>query len=177
LDGLVNNAGVAPKTRSDLLDASEASFDEILRVNLRGPHFLTQAVARYWLGKNREPAIPSGFKVVFVTSISSDTASVNRGDYCMSKAGLSMSSQLWAARLAAHNIQVVEVRPGIMATDMTAAVKEKYDKLLAEGLVPQGRWGTPDDVGLAVCSVMDGHLAFSTGSVIHVDGGFHLRRL
>jgi 3-oxoacyl-[acyl-carrier protein] reductase len=177
IDGLVNNAGIAPRVRRDLLQADEASFEELMRVNLQGPYFLTQAVANHWLGRNPKPALKSGHKVVFVTSISSNTASVNRGDYCVSKAGLSMASQLWAVRLAPHGIQVVEVRPGIMATDMTAGAKAKYDKLLAEGLVPQGRWGTPEDVGLAVRSIMAGNLPFSSGAVIQVDGGFQLRRL
>ena len=177
IDALVNNAGVAPKARADLTDATEESFAELVRVNLQGPYFLTQAVARHWLEKRPEPALPGGHKVVFITSISADTASVDRGDYCISKAGLAMAAQLWAARLAKEGIQVVDVRPGIMATDMTAGAKAKYDRLLAEGLVPQGRWGTPEDVGLAVRSVIAGDLPFSAGSVIAVDGGFHIRRL
>jgi len=177
IDALVNNAGIAPRVRADLTDASEESFVELIRVNLQGPYFLTQAVARYWLDGGPGPALPAGYKVVFITSISAETASVDRGDYCVSKAGLAMAVQLWAARLAAHNIQVVEVRPGIMATDMTAAARAKYDRLLAGGLVPQGRWGTPEDVGLAVRSIIAGQLPFSTGSVIAVDGGFHIRRL
>jgi len=177
IDALVNNAGIAPKVRADLTDAAEESFGELIRVNLQGPYFLTQAVARHWLRERPEPALPTGHKIIFITSISAETASVDRGDYCVSKAGLAMAVQLWAARLAAHNIQVVEVRPGIMATDMTAGAKAKYDGLLAGGLVPQGRWGTPEDVGLAVRSIIAGQLPFSTGSVIAVDGGFHIRRL
>lgn len=177
LDALVNNAGIAPKARADITEASEESFEEVIRTNLQGPYFLTQAVVKHWRSGKQTPALPTGFKVIFVTSISADTASVNRGDYCISKAGLAMAAQLWAARLAEENIQVVELRPGIMATDMTAGVKEKYDKLLAEGLVPQRRWGTADDVGLAVRSVIAGHLPFSTGAVIPIDGGLHLRRL
>jgi 3-oxoacyl-[acyl-carrier protein] reductase len=177
IDALVNNAGVGPRVRANLTEASEESFEEIIRVNLQGPYFLTQAVARHWLEKKPEPALPTGHKVIFITSISADTASVERGDYCISKAGLAMAAQLWAARLAPHNIQVVEVRPGIMATDMTAGVKAKYDRLLAEGLVPQGRWGTPEDVGLAVRSIIAGQFPFSAGSVIAVDGGLHIRRL
>ena len=177
IDGLVNNAGVAPKVRADLPDATEESFDEVLGTNLRGPYFLTQAIARHWLQEKPATLLPSGFKVVFVTSISADTASTDRGDYCISKAGLSMAAQLWAARLAGEGIQVVEIRPGVMTTDMTAKAKEKYDRKIAEGLVPQGRWGTPQDVGLAVGAVISGRFAFSAGSVIHVDGGFHLRRL
>jgi NAD(P)-dependent dehydrogenase (short-subunit alcohol dehydrogenase family) len=177
IDALVNNAGVAPKARADLTEATEESFAEMVRTNLQGPYFLTQAVARHWLEKRGKPALRGGNKVVFITSISADTASVDRGDYCISKAGLSMAAQLWAARLAQEGIEVVEVRPGIMATDMTAAAKAKYDRLLADGLVPQGRWGTPEDVGLAVRSIMAGNLPFSAGAVIAVDGGYHIRRL
>jgi NAD(P)-dependent dehydrogenase (short-subunit alcohol dehydrogenase family) len=173
----VNNAGVAPRVRADIADATEESFEELLRVNLQGPYFLTQAVVRHWLDRRPEPALPGGHKVVFITSISADTASVNRGDYCISKAGLAMAAQLWAVRLAKEGISVVEVRPGLMATDMTAVSKKKYDQLIAGGLVPQGRWGTAEDVGLAVRSVIAGNLPFSTGSVITVDGGLHVRRL
>jgi|CZKI01.1.fsa_nt_gi 3-oxoacyl-[acyl-carrier protein] reductase len=177
IDALVNNAGVAPRVRADLTEASEESFDELVRVNLKGPYFLTQAVVRHWLGEKPAPALPAGFKVIFVTSVSADTASVDRGDYCISKAGLSMASQLWAARLAPEGIEVVEIRPGIMATDMTAGVRAKYDRFLARGAVPQGRWGTADDVGLAVRAVIAGRLPFSAGSVICVDGGLHIRRI
>ena len=177
IDALVNNAGIAPRVRADLTETSEASFEELLRVNLQGPFFLTQAVATHWLASPYEAALDGGFKVVFVTSISADTASINRGEYCISKAGLAMTSQLWALRLAAHGIQVIELRPGIMATDMTAGVKDKYDALIAEGLVPQRRWGTADDVGRAVRAILAGHLPFTTGDVIHLDGGFHIRRL
>jgi 3-oxoacyl-[acyl-carrier protein] reductase len=177
LDALVNNAGMAPRVRADLTETSEASFEELLRVNLQGPFFLTQAVANHWLAGAAASALPGGFKVIFVTSISADTASVNRGEYCISKAGLAMASQLWAVRLADQGVQVVELRPGIMATDMTAGVKEKYDALLASGLVPQRRWGTAEDVGKAVRAVLAGDFPFTTGDVIHLDGGFHIRRL
>ncbi len=177
IDALVNNAGVAPKIRADITEASIESFEEIIRINLQGPYFLTQIVARHWLEKKPEPALKGGFKIIFVTSISADTASIARGDYCISKAGLAMAAQLWATRLAAEGILVVELRPGIMATDMTTGVKGKYDDLLAQGLVPQMRWGTPEDVGLAVRSVIAGDFPFSTGAVIPVDGGFNLRRL
>lgn len=177
LDALVNNAGMAPRVRADLTETSEASFEELLRVNLQGPFFLTQAVANHWLAKPHDAALPGGFKVLFVTSISADTASLNRGEYCVSKAGLAMTSQLWALRLAGEGIQVLELRPGIMATDMTSGVKDKYDALIAEGLVPQRRWGTADDVGRAVRAVLAGHFPFTTGDVIHLDGGFHIRRL
>jgi NAD(P)-dependent dehydrogenase (short-subunit alcohol dehydrogenase family) len=177
VDVLVNNAGIAPRERADITEASEASFEALIRTNLQGPYFLTQAIARHWLNGHAGSALSTGFKIVFVTSISADTASVNRGDYCISKAGLAMAAQLWATRLAAHDIQVVELRPGIMATDMTAGVKDKYDRLLEAGLVPQRRWGTADDVGRAVAAILSGQFPFSTGAVIPVDGGFHLRRL
>lgn len=177
IDALVNNAGIAPRVRADLTETSETSFEDLLRVNLQGPFFLTQSVANHWLAGPYEPRLEGGFKIVFVTSISADTASINRGEYCISKAGLAMTSQLWAVRLAAHGIQVLELRPGIMATDMTAGVKEKYDALLAQGLVPQRRWGTAEDVGRAVRAILAGHFPFTTGDVIHLDGGFHIRRL
>ena len=177
LDALVNNAGMAPRVRADLTETSEASFEELLRVNLQGPFFLTQAVANHWLAKPYAAALEGGFKILFITSISADTASINRGEYCISKAGLAMASQLWAVRLADQGVQVLELRPGIMATDMTAGVKEKYDALLGSGLVPQRRWGTAEDVGRAVRAVLEGHFPFTTGDVIHLDGGFHIRRL
>jgi 3-oxoacyl-[acyl-carrier protein] reductase len=177
IDGLVNNAGIAPKVRADITEASEQSFEQLMRTNLQGPYFLTQRVVNYWLTDRPRALLPLGFKIVFVTSISANTASINRGDYCISKAGLSMAAQLWAVRLAAEGIQVVELRPGIMATDMTAAVKDKYDSLIAEGLVPERRWGTPEDVGAAVAAVMRGDLPFTTGAVVEIDGGLHLRTL
>lgn len=171
LDGLLNNAGIAPKVRADITEAGEESFDEIIAVNLRGPYFLSQLAANWWLAHPGQSLLPGGYKLVFVTSISSHTASVSRGDYCLAKAGLSMAAQLWAVRLAAEGVQVYEIRPGIMKTDMTSGVTDKYDKLIAEGLVPQQRWGTPEDVGLAVASLVRGDFPFSTGTVIDVDGG------
>jgi NAD(P)-dependent dehydrogenase (short-subunit alcohol dehydrogenase family) len=177
LDALVNNAGIAPRERADLPDAKEEIFDEVISVNLKGPYFLSQLAARHWLAHPGKCLLPGGYKLLFVTSISADTASVNRGEYCISKAGLAMAAQLWATRLAAEGVQVIELRPGIMATDMTAGVKEKYDALIANGLVPQKRWGSPEDVGLAVRSICRGDFPFSIGDVIHLDGGFHLRRL
>jgi NAD(P)-dependent dehydrogenase (short-subunit alcohol dehydrogenase family) len=176
LDALVNNAGIAPKVRADMLEVTEQSFDELIAVNLKGPYFLSQAVARHWLEKKEGCRLPGGYKMVFVTSVSAAMASVNRGEYCVSKAGLAMAVKLWATRLAREGVQVFEVRPGIMATDMTAGVKEKYDRLIAAGLVPQGRWGTPEDVGLAVCALLRGSFPFSTGDVVNVDGGMHLER-
>ncbi len=177
IDALVNNAGIAPRVRADILEASEESFEELIRVNLQGPYFLTQQVARRWVKESLLSRISGGFKIVFVTSISADTASTQRGEYCVSKAGLAMAVKLWASRLAEAGIQVYELRPGIMATDMTSAVKAKYDPLIEQGLVPQKRWGTPEDVGKAVRSLLEGDFPFSTGSVIHVDGGFHVSRL
>jgi NAD(P)-dependent dehydrogenase (short-subunit alcohol dehydrogenase family) len=175
IDALVNNAGRAPRVRSDLLEATEESFEELLRINLQGPYFLTQRVARELVIRAQEQSRPA--TIVFVTSISAEAASLNRGDYCVSKAGLAMSVKLFAARLAPHGISVFEVRPGIVATDMTAGVKEMYDRRIADGLVPQGRWGQPDDVGRAVAALLRGDLPYATGSVIHVDGGLSVPRL
>lgn len=177
LDALVNNAGIAPRVRADITAATEDIFDEVIAVNLKGPYFLSQLAAQYWLAHPGQSRLSTGYKLIFVSSLSANTASVNRGEYCISKAGLGMATQLWAVRLAADGIQVLELRPGIMATDMTAGVKEKYDKLLAEGIVPQKRWGIPSDLGRGVEAVLAGQFPFSTGDVINIDGGFHLRRL
>jgi NAD(P)-dependent dehydrogenase (short-subunit alcohol dehydrogenase family) len=177
LDALVNNAGIAPRIRADITEATEEIFDEVIAVNLKGPYFLSQLAARYWLAHPGQSHLPGGYKLIFVSSLSANTASINRGEYCISKAGLGMATQLWAVRLADAGVQVLELRPGIMATDMTSGVKEKYDKLLAEGLVPQKRWGNPQDVGLGVKAILEGNFPFSTGDVINIDGGFHLRRL
>lgn len=233
IDLLVNNAGVAPSVRADLLDATEASFDRLIAINAKGPFFLTQLVAKEMVaasqrvagslpanraqeagarsqpssariedmvppgagsaerrsgGSQRLPAHSSGDqglagaspyqpKIVTITSVSAYTASVNRGDYCVSKAALAMLTPLFAARLAEHGIGVFEIRPGIIATDMTGPVKEKYDQLIANGLTPIKRWGTPEDIGKAVAAVASGAFPFSTGEVINVDGGFHLRTL
>lgn len=177
LDGLVNNAGIAPKVRADITEADEENFDEVIAVNLRGPYFLSQLAAQWWLAHPGQSRLPGGYKLVFVTSISVHTASVNRGEYCIAKAGLAMAAQLWSVRLAAEGVQVYEVRPGIMKTDMTAGVTDKYNKLIADGLVPQKRWGTPEDVGLSVAALCRGDFPFSTGTIIDVDGGFQLRRL
>ena len=170
LDLLVNNAGMAPRERRDLLDATEESFDELIAANLKGPHFLTQHAAR-WMAQQGDG------RIVFITSISSYTASVNRGEYCISKAGLSMSVALWAARLAEHGIGVFEIRPGIIRTDMISAVEDVYEKRIAEGLLPQRRMGEGWDVARAVRAICNGGLDYSTGQVINVDGGFHLRTL
>ena len=173
---LVNNAGVAPRERADILEAGEESFERLLRVNLQGPYFLTQAVARFMLEQKRSDPAWSGC-IVNVTSMSATVASTNRGEYCVSKAGLAMASRLWAVRLAGEGIPVYEVRPGIIRTDMTAAVAEKYDRLIGEGLIPQGRWGEPEDVGRVVAALARGDAPYSTGSVIDVDGGLALPRL
>jgi NAD(P)-dependent dehydrogenase (short-subunit alcohol dehydrogenase family) len=173
---LVNNAGVAPSVRADLLEAGAESFEHVLRTNLEGPHFLTQAVARLLIEQKRGAADWSGC-IVFVTSVSATMVSTNRGEYCISKAGLAMASQLWAARLGEHGIPVYDVRPGIIRTDMTAAVGEKYDRQIGEGLVPQARWGEPEDVGRVVAALARGDALYSTGAVIAIDGGLTIPRL
>ena len=173
LDLLVNNAGVAPSVRADILEAGEESFDRLININVKGPYFLTQLAANWMV----EQATASRPKIITISSISAYTASTNRGDYCVAKAALSMLTPLFAARLAEHGINVYEIRPGIIATDMTGPVKEKYDKLIADGLTPIQRWGTPEDIGRAVAAIAQDLLPFSTGEVINVDGGFHLRRL
>jgi len=170
LDVLVNNAGIAPRVRADILEATEESFDELIRTNLKGPYFLTQAVARWMIEQKRGC-------IINISSISATVASVNRGDYCISKAGIAMATKLWAARLGEFNIPVYEVRPGIIRTDMTAAVTAKYDQLLAEGLALQRRWGTPEDVGRVVAALARGDFPYSTGAVILVDGGLTVQRL
>jgi NAD(P)-dependent dehydrogenase (short-subunit alcohol dehydrogenase family) len=173
---LVNNAGRAPRVRADLLEATEDSFDEVLRTNLQGPYFLTQAIARQQVARRRaDPSFAAS--IVFITSVSADMASPNRGDYCVSKAGLSMAARLFAARLAGDGIPVYEVRPGIIATDMTAAVREAYDRRIADGLIPDARWGQPDDVGRAVAALVRGDLPYATGTIVHVDGGLSIPRL
>jgi len=178
LDLLVNNAGIAPELRADILGAGEESFDKMMNVNLKGPYFLTQLAARFMVEQVTAPGFSGKLpKIISITSISAYTASVNRGDYCVAKAGLAMLTPLFAARLAEFGINVYEIRPGIIATDMTSAVKEKYDQLIAQGLTPLTRWGTPEDVAKAVAAIVQELLPFSTGEVINVDGGFHLRRL
>ncbi|NLX07323.1 MAG: 3-ketoacyl-ACP reductase [Phycisphaerae bacterium] len=176
IDLLVNNAGQAPSVRADILEASQESFDRLIETNLKGPYFLTQAVANWMLElKGRIGSYRP--KIVFVTSISAEAASINRGDYCISKAGLSMAARLFAVRLAAEDIGVFEIRPGIIETDMTAGVKDKYNALIADGLVPQQRWGTPRDIAQAIRAIAQDLLPFSTGAVINVDGGLTLPRL
>lgn len=176
LDLLVNNAGIAPDKRVDLLEASTESFDRLLDVNLKGPFFLSQLVAR-WMIEQKQSVPDYTPAIVNISSVSAYAASPERAEYCVSKAGLAMMTKVFAARLADEGINVYEIRPGIIATDMTAGVKEKYDQKIADGLTPISRWGTPEDVGRAVAAIAAGSFPFSTGEVINVDGGFHLRRL
>jgi NAD(P)-dependent dehydrogenase (short-subunit alcohol dehydrogenase family) len=195
LDLLVNNAGVAPEVRADILEATEESFDRLISVNVKGPYFLTQLVARWMVDQVGAHSAPSEApdatsgpraaddarsyrpKIITISSVSAYAASVNRGDYCISKAALSMVTPLFATRLAEYGINVYEIRPGVIATDMTSPVKDKYDTLIAQGLTPIQRWGSPEDVAKAVAAIAQDLLPFSTGEVINVDGGFHLRRL
>ncbi len=173
---LVNNAGIAPKERRDILDATEESFDDVMNVNLKGPYFLTQQISNWMIGQRNIDDAFTGC-IINISSMSATVASVNRGEYCISKAGISMATQLFAVRLGEYAIPVYEVRPGIIKTDMTAGVKEKYDKLIANGLCVQGRWGEPEDVGKVVASLAKGDFAYSTGQVIMVDGGLTIPRL
>jgi NAD(P)-dependent dehydrogenase (short-subunit alcohol dehydrogenase family) len=173
---LVNNAGVAPKDRKDILDATEESFDDVVNVNLKGPYFLAQKAANWMIEQKKNNSEFIGC-IINISSISATVASVNRGEYCISKAGLSMASQLFAIRLGEFNIPVYEVRPGIIQTDMTSGVKEKYDKLIEEGICVQKRWGETRDVGKVVASLAKGDFMYSTGQVIMVDGGLTIPRL
>lgn len=176
LDLWINNAGIAPEQRLDILDTTPASWDRVIDMNLRGPFFLTQAVARA-MGDLRARGIVAEPRIVFITSISSRFASISRGEYCVAKAGLSMVTQLFAVRLAGIGIGVYEIRPGLIETDMTRPVRAAYDERIAGGLIPVGRWGTPDDVGRAVAAIASGAFPYSTGTVFEVDGGLSLRIL
>ncbi len=176
IDVLVNNAGIAPPQRLDLLEMRPESYDLVMDVNLRGPVFFSQAVANQMLEQIKAGADYAP-KIIFITSISANTAHTNRTEYCISKAGLSMAAQAFAARLAEHGINVYEIRPGIIATDMTSGVKEKYDALIAGGLLPTSRWGTPEDIGKSVAALANGHFDYATGAIIEVGGGFGIRRL
>ena len=176
IDLLVNNAGMGPRQRVDLLEVAETSYDEVMAVNLEGPFFLTQAVAKAMIALLKTGTIHAP-KIVNIGSISAYTASVNRAEYCISKAGMAMMTALFADRLATEGINVYEIRPGIIETDLTSVAKAKYDALIADGLTPIRRWGQPEDVAAAVVAIAEGYLPFSTGEVINVDGGFHLRRL
>lgn len=180
IDALVNNAGVAPTVRNDILVASPEEFDRVLSINLRGPYFLTQRVAAAMIGGrgrcDSSPTSPIG-TIVNVSSISAEAVSTDRGEYCISKAGVSMATALWAARLASEGILVYEVRPGVIATEMTAAAKQKYEAQFAAGLAPIARWGQPADVAGVVVQLLAGRMPYSTGDIIHVDGGMHIPRL
>ena len=170
IDVLVNNSGVAPKVRADILETTEESIDFVFGVNIKGTFFMTQAVARRMMVQN------DGI-IVNISSISAYTSSISRPEYCMSKSAISMMTVLFADRLAAHGIRVYEVRPGVIRTDMTAPVTEKYDRMIADGVFPIDRWGYPEDVAKAVAAFANGTFPYSTGEIINVDGGFHLRRL
>lgn len=176
LELLVNNAGMAPRQRADLLQMSESSYDEVMNVNLRGPSFLTQRVAHAMIQQVQAGA-GGAPTIINIGSVSAYASSTNRGEYCISKAGVAMMTALFADRLAEYGINVYEIRPGIIATDMTSVVQEKYDRMIDEGLTPIRRWGIPDDVARAVLAIAKGDFPFSTGEVFNVDGGFHLRRL
>jgi len=177
IDLLVNNAGVGPRQRVDMLQVGEESYNEVMDINLKGPFFLTQRVANEMISLVQSGTVQEP-KIVNIGSISAYTSSPARAEYCISKAGMSMMTRLWADRLAEYGINVFEIRPGIIATDLTSVVKDKYDRLiLDEGLTPIKRWGTPEDIGKAVLAIAEGLFPFSTGEVINVDGGFHLHRL
>lgn len=176
LDVLVNNAGIAPKVRADILEAGEESFDDLIGTNLKGPYFLTQLAAKLMIRHRHGDAAFRGC-IINISSISATVASVNRGDYCLSKAGIAMATRLWAARLAEFGIDVYEIRPGIISTDMTAGVKSKYDHLIESGLLLQKRWGTPEDIGRCAAMLARGELPYATGAVLTLDGGLTLPRL
>lgn len=176
IDLLVNNAGIAPRVRADILEASAESYDTVMATNLKGPYFLTQYAANKMIDLKAKGIVETP-RMVVISSISAYTSSTARGEYCVSKAGLSMMTRLFADRLAEHGIPVNEIQPGIIQTDMTGPVKEKYDKLIAEGLTPIRRWGYPQDIGKAVAAIAQGYFDFTTGAAIPVDGGFHMRRL
>jgi len=176
LDVLVNNAGIAPRERCDILSASEQSFDEVISTNLKGTYFLTQAAANWMI---RQKLSDKDFKgcIINITSISASVASVNRGEYCISKAGLSMATSLFAVRLGEFDIPVYEIRPGIISTDMTAGTEARYDKMIEEGLCVQKRWGLPDDIGKMAGALAMGSFPYSTGQVFMADGGITIQRL
>lgn len=176
LDVLVNNAGIGPRQRIDILEASEESYDAVLETNLKGPYFLTQSAAR-WMIEQRRAGDASPKSIHFVSSVSATMVSIRRGEYCISKAGLAMAAQLWAVQLAPHDIPVYEIRPGIIETDMTAGVRAIYDERIEQGMLLQRRWGTPEDVGKAVAMLTRGDLPYSTGQVVMVDGGMTVGRL
>ena len=173
---LVNNAGIAPRERADILHAKEENWDEVMEINLKGPYFLTQLFANYFVDKKLENPLFEA-SIINISSISAFVASVNRGEYCISKAGIAMATKLWATRLGEYDIPVYEIQPGIIKTDMTAGVVEKYDKLFQEGITLQRRWGLPDDVGKVAAMLAQGNMPYATGQAIKVDGGLHIQRL
>ena len=173
---LVNNAGIAPKERKDLLEATEESYEEVMDINLKGPYFLTQAAAN-WMIEQKEKSLNGHFSIITISSVSATVVSTNRGEYCMSKAGLAMLTKLWASRLGEYNIPVYEVRPGVIRTDMTAGVVEKYDRLFEQGLALEQRWGTPEDLGTAVAALATGKIPYATGQVLNIDGGMTIQNL
>jgi len=173
---LVNNAGIAPRERADILHAKEEIWDEVMEINLKGPYFLTQLFANYFVEKKLENPLFEA-SIINISSISAFVASVNRGEYCISKAGIAMATKLWATRLGEYDIPVYEIQPGIIKTDMTAGVVEKYDKLFQEGISLQRRWGLPDDVGKVAAMLAQGNMPYATGQAIKVDGGLHIQRL
>ena len=173
---LVNNAGIAPRERADILHAKEEIWDEVIEINLKGPYFLTQLFANYFVEKKLENPLFEA-SIINISSISAFVASINRGEYCISKAGIAMATKLWATRLGEYDIPVYEIQPGIIKTDMTAGVVEKYDKLFQEGITLQRRWGLPDDVGKVAAMLAQGNMPYATGQAIKVDGGLHIQRL
>ncbi len=173
---LINNAGITSPGRKDLLEADEAAFDQVVAVNLKGPYFLTQLAARWMIEQRQAEAGFTGC-VINVSSVSADYPSTNRGDYCLTKAATGMATKLWAARLAEFGIAVYEIRPGVIRSDMTAGVTEKYDRLIAQGLMLQRRWGEPEDIGRAAAMLVRGDLPYATGQVLHLDGGMSIRPL
>ena len=173
---LVNNAGIAPRERADILHAKEENWDEVMEINLKGPYFLTQLFANYFVEKKLENPLFEA-SIINISSISAFVASINRGEYCVSKAGIAMATKLWATRLGEYDIPVYEIQPGIIKTDMTSGVVEKYDKLFQEGISLQRRWGLPDDVGKVAAMLAQGNMPYATGQAIKVDGGLHIQRL
>lgn len=176
LNFLINNAGIAPRVRNDILQATEENFDEVMDVNLKGPYFLTQQVAK-WMIEQKQKMGKYEACIINISSVSATVASTNRGEYCISKAGMHMMTQLFAVRLGEYDIPVYEIRPGIILTDMTVKVREKYDKLIREGVTIQNRWGMPEDVGKVALALVKGNFGYSTGQVISVDGGMTLQKL
>jgi 3-oxoacyl-[acyl-carrier protein] reductase len=173
---LVNNAGVAPKERRDILDATEESFKQVLHINLQGPYFLTQLIANQMI-ETKKHLPEEFFCIINVSSVSASVASVNRGEYCISKAGIAMATKLWASRLGEFEIPVYETQPGVIRTDMTSGVHEKYDQMFRNGLAIQQRWGLPEDVGKVAAAMAAGSMPYSTGQVVMVDGGMSIQRL